>query len=910
MAQQISRSQHVHQMLLIMIPRLAAFKPDVYSKKHLKSTINHLITFLRSRDKDKVIAFTTLGLIAVAVKSDIKQYLNRIIDIIKITIPTKETPSKKRTASEPAVFICVTLLAFAVKEEVAVDIKELLDPMCAMGLSSLLTTCFKELCIYIPSLRKDVTDRLLNMLSMILRKKPFHVINTMTYLEQQMFQMAFNIEPQNASNLLLALHTLGNIDFEWHNSVISFIRRCVDHYLHSEQQDIRLEAIRTTSKLLLKAIERATITQSNSLFDVVDEALSKLLVVGVTDFDHEVRYRVFETLDDLFDPYLAQVEHLSSIFIAINDEQLDVRELAICTFGRLSSLNPAYVMPTLRRVLIQLLIEMEHSGLNRNKEQATRMLDNLILSAPRMIRPYLDTILNVLVPKLREKDSSPGVIMSVMKAIGDVADINGDGNSLNKWMPELLPTLIEFLCDSNATEKRSVALWTFGQLISATGLVVTPYIDYPNLMNVLFNFLKTEQHAKDRRETIRVLGILGALDPYKHKVNKGLIDVEQNKTDLIPVTENISDVENLDISDVNIRLVNMSTLSLEEFYPAMVIPALMNILRDPGLAQHHASVVQAITFIFQSLGIKCVPYISLVIPNLLNLIQTTDVISFKEFLFTQLAKLISIVKQHIRNYLNKIFDIITEFWTPVSALQPTLIFVVEHIAVALGSEFKTYLPKIVPQILRVLTYDTSKDRFITEKLLLTIKKFEDNLDDYLHLVIPAIVKLFEAKDCPVTISKLAMETIDHLSIFLNFSDLSSRIIHPLVRVLDTNPGLRVTAMNTLCALIIQLGHKYNDFIPGVERIIVKHKIQSVNYQVLISKLQSNSTLASDDNYLYATRRKTRIKIQDVSIVFIQYCYYALQVKLWIKFNTCLIIIGKNDNKAVMINYNTFGPLRC
>ena len=30
-----------------------------------------------------------------------------------------------------------------------------------------------------------------------------------------------------------------------------------------------------------------------------------------------------------------------------------IRELAMCTIGRLSNLNPAYVMPTLRKVLIQ-----------------------------------------------------------------------------------------------------------------------------------------------------------------------------------------------------------------------------------------------------------------------------------------------------------------------------------------------------------------------------------------------------------------------------------------------------------------------------------------------------------------------------------------------------------------------------
>lgn len=66
---------------------------------------------------------------------------------------------------------------------------------------------------------------------------------------------------------------------------------------------------------------------------------------------------------------------------------------------------------------------------------------------------------------------------------------------------------------------------------------------------------------------------------------------------------------------------------------------------------------QAVTFIFKSLGIKCVPYIGQVMPSLLHVIRTSDV-GFKEFLLQRLGDLISIVKQHIRNYLDDLFLLI------------------------------------------------------------------------------------------------------------------------------------------------------------------------------------------------------------------------------------------------------------
>ena len=80
------------------------------------------------------------------------------------------------------------------------------------------------------------------------------------------------------------------------------------------------------------------------------------------------------------------------------------------------------------------------------------------------------------------------------------------------------------------------------------------------------------------------------------------------------VTENTSEM-----------LANMTaSTTLEEIYPAIAIATLMRIIRDPSLSQHHTMVVQAITFIFKSLGIKCVPYIQQVIPAYLAVIRSAD----------------------------------------------------------------------------------------------------------------------------------------------------------------------------------------------------------------------------------------------------------------------------------------------
>ena len=82
-----------------------------------------------------------------------------------------------------------------------------------------------------------------------------------------------------------------------------------------------------------------------------------------------------------------------------------------------------------------------------------------------------------------------------------------------------------------------MALWTLGQLVESTGYVVEPYQKYPSLLEVLLNFLKTEQSLSIRREAIRVLGLLGALDPYKHKINLGVIDRSSDAGAVLSMSE-------------------------------------------------------------------------------------------------------------------------------------------------------------------------------------------------------------------------------------------------------------------------------------------------------------------------------------------------------------------------------------
>lgn len=48
------------------------------------------------------------------------------------------------------------------------------------------------------------------------------------------------------------------------------------------------------------------------------------------------------------------------------------------------------------------------------------------------------------------------------------------------------------------------------------------------------------------------------------------------------------------------------------------------------------------------------------------------------------------------------------------------------------------------------------------------------------MILPHIVKLFDASDVPLSVRRTALETVDHFADYLDLSDYTSKIIHPLV----------------------------------------------------------------------------------------------------------------------------------
>ncbi|KAF8928817.1 armadillo-type protein [Dissophora ornata] len=837
------RERLIRGTVINLLPALAEYDPPDFIDYYLDRSMSHLLGqahFDREKkgmnDLERPMAFLAIGKVALVAKRDIAGYLDDIMHCVKDGLRAK---SKSRAAKDAPIFSCISMLAEAVGQTMGYHLAELLDLMLATGLSEPMCQSLKDIATYIPYSLSDIQERLLNMISFILSGKIYRAPGAPQPKKVgQNRTSSYFLEPRDAETIILALKTLGSFNFSGH-MLNEFVRDSCIVYLDDENAGIRRSAAQTCCRLFAR--DPIVFQTSAHAVQVVDEVLEKLLLVGIADPEASIRQTILTSLDNRFDRHLAKAENVRSLFIALNDETSMIRELAITILGRLAVFNPAYVIPPLRKILIQLLTEIEYSGAVRSKEESARLLTLLVIASEQLVKPYIETILKVLLPNIR--DSSPGVVSSVLQALGEIARVGGE--DLLQYMDQLMPMFIEILQDQSSPVKRSAALTALGRLSSNTGYVIEPYLKYPVLLDILIGIVKTEQSVRIRHETMKLIGVLGALDPYRHK-------------QMVMKFGDLNQTDKSDNSDVALLMAGVEPSS-DEYYPTVVINALLKILKDPSLSQQYQPATQAILNIFRSLQLKMVSFLPQIMPVYLTIMQSGTVLNL-DFYFEKMGVLVQIVMLHIRPYIPDLMKLIEDNWS-LTRLQERIIGLIESIAISLDGEFKAYMPKLLRSMLAVLDSDMSERHGASLRVLQAMVRLGSNVEEYMHLIVPALVKTFERTDAPMNLRRAAISTIGALSRRIDFSDYASRIILPLARVLAL-PGqeLRTVTMDVLCLLVVQLKQDYVGFVPLVKKVVVQERINHANYNLVVSKLLKRQPLPSaseltglgDDRYVVAT----------------------------------------------------------
>ena len=369
-----SKEKLIRRAVITLLPRLAAFAPERFVRSYLKQSTEHLLTVL-ANSFERGAGFVAVAEMASALASaGVGHYLKAPDDFLRpIATQIRECLlSRMRGKGQCSEALeCAGTLCVALKADWQPHMAQLLDPALATGLSQALVHALHQAVEAIPELLPRVQRALLDLLSLVLARKPYNTSTTPAAVNVLQQAIAGG-DLQGPALTRLALHTLGMFNLVPH-PLLEFVRDYVLPYLDDVEPSTRRAAALAACCVLQRHVRYVSsqgMHLPTSERRLIDSIVQRLLASAVADPSVGVRRTVLESLangDDL-DSHLAQAETLRSLFIALNDESSAVRSLSIRLAGHISSVNPAYVGPALRRHLLQLLSDMEHSPDSRQRE--------------------------------------------------------------------------------------------------------------------------------------------------------------------------------------------------------------------------------------------------------------------------------------------------------------------------------------------------------------------------------------------------------------------------------------------------------------------------------------------------------------------------------------------------------------
>ncbi|UJR07918.1 hypothetical protein I4U23_012201 [Adineta vaga] len=821
----------IANVLIRILPRLASLDYEFFSQKsYIEPTMNFIFDEINSSElNQRQLAFHALGLM-IRLDSDhhiVTKYMTKTIACLKQTFISNENSlSCRYSLPDASIFACITLIGGAGRET-SKYLNNLLEYLLNCQLNHSLLICLKNLCSMpwiVTEFKQRIYQGLLENLRLIL-------CNPLAYQS--------NLSKDQFDLILIALETFRMFNFEIQAIEPTFIDTLHCHFIQHDNVHIRIESIKIITHLLQKLLP--FIASMNKIRLKISLIIQILLNISVTDSNPDVRYNVLLTLYDNFNEFLVKSEVLELLFYSINDQSQEINELAVSLLGRLSNLNPGYILPRLKHVLYQLLTQLVIERPLSETEQTLRLLGQLITNTPRIVKAYMKIITQVLLRLIKRSEQHSNAFITLIRTIGDYAHICSIG--FHEHIHDLFPILINMLQDTSNIRKREVALWTTGQIIESCCYVIDPLKDYPILLDILLKFLKSDEISV-RRQTIRLLGFIGAIDPYHIRSSNDSFDV--NDITLIHRLRNKSDPIELSSNELIITSTNQS---LPDFYTSIVIYSSLRILKDSNHLHLHLKSLQSLTKIFQWLGNNSTQYVSLVFPCLLSIVHNTDQRNLIPFCH-QMNLIILSIKISIVPFINDILQLIEKYWNTNIELQILLLHTTESLVMALGDRCHEYIHLLLPFILKILCINTTnlsikeKDnrQLILSRMFLILYKFDTKSKPYLNTVLLQILHIASDDENSNQLRNEALITFEQLvdKVFIN--DHISGIIQALLTILRHTFELQIQCLDLICILAQHMGKHFLIFHPSISKIMNEMNLQYPKYELFISKLKDSSSV--------------------------------------------------------------------
>lgn len=822
-----SKDIALKQAAIELVPYLAS--RDTFIEIHLSKWISFLIENIK-KDKDRFSLLKALNrTISFLDAKAVEPYLDQVAMSLKSIFVLK---GKYRDLNDlNSALDCVCTLSKVCGPFFQRSMLLLLPAMMSSGLWKNLIQILQEICETDPEVIYFIEDSLLNEIKCVLTD---HGCSN--------------------ENLILALNCIGAFEFTGDILSSSIGRKMIQLYLNNSNSLIRCATAESILKIICRSLNKK---QTLLPLWVSRNAVVYVLSRMVADEDFRMPECVLAVLNTHqcieIDTLLSHSDCIRPLFIFLGSNSAPLKYRLDCAdlLGRVTSINFASCLPYYRKLLLQYLSEIEciKSPGVLHRYDSSKLLHRILLWDKSFVAPYAEALLENIIPKIEDGEIS--FAESMLNCVSRLVQIKPE--CINRKLDRVISTLSRLIQDQSSIVRRKASLSTLCMILRKVDRKSIKKDTFVSLLLLCISIIKNELDHHVRHEAIRLIGVIGAIDPYMIK------SIEASSA-AIPTSSD-------EFSTENLLLMNQNT-SPEEFYAKIAVNSLLMILSDQTLSMHHMGCVQAIVSLFRTFGPKSNQFLHQVLPILYPIIQNCPS-SSAEFYFQQLSVLVGVVGVHIGPHVSNIIGLVSGKWDSPQPCYPALLHLINVLAKALKSEFRPFVPKILPAVLTILETDSagmSIRPFSIQKALQTVAVLGSQVSDYAGVVGDALVLILKNSSGFRDIRVASLRATASICKDVSAVADNPAILQALFGILEgtEEQELQEYCLDAIVVVALAQGRVFFRFAPLLAPVISRKQIRHAVFEKLItSNLNSPAKLA---DLTSESLKLMELKISDLTLV--------------------------------------------
>ncbi|KAH0574663.1 Kinase, PIKK [Spironucleus salmonicida] len=663
-----------------------------------------------------------------------------------------------------------------------------------------------------------------------------------------LFDINYDFTGKYTQNSILCLQSLIQFDFDWLN-LTDFCTDYITRYLTHSSSKVRCAA----GSVILKHIQ-------NSNNQVVNMALTQVIITIVSDVQKQVRYELSKQLlnNSKFDDYLALQENIEILFVSVSDQEFSVRHNIFEVIGRISSLNPTFVLPKIREIFLSQVFELNQKQLDlEQRKQALSLMLTLVNSCYVQLIPYfasaIDSIFNVFI---LDRDQEIILALQILQQMFIC-------NEIYIHLPKAVNIIYLQICSKNKSIVQ-LSLLCLQNIVYNTGVSVVPYTINDNLFKKLVQLILTDEELKESAaKTLVILGVINKQFIYKIPEELSFIVKKTEKvSEIISHGAAVFDIITDTVIDKNeivkLNIVGQTQIKDNDLL-THIFQLLIGIIKEESNYKNQLQAVILIRKILKKPDIST-NLIQEALTQIINLVQNSDNTEFQDSLLQELIIIVHFLENGIKIFARQLFSFTYSIMLQDQLLSKAFILMEELSKRLPQDDFIENNTALIEKLLYLYTQEIIDIDLVISSYNLIIVLLP-HLKSQLKLIIPQLFVLTNHKSQDFQIATL--DVIGRIFAYIKINNVSSLTVQSLILLMKSsyyqfqqsfpnqqnsfsNNPVGMKAFETLQIFACSTGKKFKIFIPIINDVMMECQYYSYVFNAILSLYLNNILI---DQYL-------------------------------------------------------------